>query len=262
MGTYNSQPYRAEPLGSTYAVPTQSYVQTMQAVPTQSVTTVAQMPTVQTIQQVIAPPTVSTYTSTPTPVFYSAPKSEMQPQQTYLQPFNFEFGANTAPQATRGMSMEREKPAEQVPFSDPVLEKDMAKLDQIANMKATPQGMEIQIQELVAEQRSLKNDLEDIKAQINENFTELEYLKNVADMARHHMTQPRGLPPQQTAPTPPAVSKAPPPVKTTGPPANLGYGENLGDQMYGHFNTLSGHVQRHTNNAMEAMSSMRAKPAQ
>merc|ERR1712048_657005 len=119
--------------------------------------------------------------------------------------------------------------------------------------------MELQIQELVTEQRCLKKDLEDIKAQINENFTELEYLRRVAHEARekafHH--RPPALhdplhPGQILGAVPPAAAPAAPlpqpiavkkPPKQTGPPTNLGHGAplidpNFTETLSGHFNTL------------------------
>jgi hypothetical protein len=76
---------------------------------------------------------------------------------------------------------------------------NLQKLDEIAHMNASPEGMELQIQELVDTQRSIRKDFRKIQQQVNDNFAELEGLREVA--GHMHDFMHKGQLPPSAAPS-------------------------------------------------------------
>jgi len=233
------------PLGSTYPA-----VSTYGAPPAAT-----QAPYTQAPSLVLSIPPPPPFTTTVPP----ASTSSIQ-VPSLIRPMQFSFRAGPMTGAESRM--------EAPPLQTRELEKEMQHLDQIQSIAATPEGMEIQIQEIVEEHRALKKDLEDIKAQINENFEELEELRHVAMRAKevmerqhrgppgyHHGPPPPGYPhpgppgypqggpppPQQAPPprqAPPPQAKEPPSApkpQTKGALGNLGHAEDP-------YATISSHV--------------------
>eukprot|EP00929_Paragymnodinium_shiwhaense_P055253 TRINITY_DN27694_c0_g1_i1.p1 TRINITY_DN27694_c0_g1~~TRINITY_DN27694_c0_g1_i1.p1 ORF type:complete len:287 (+),score=67.94 TRINITY_DN27694_c0_g1_i1:99-959(+) len=165
-------------------------------------------------------------------------------------PERYQFQQQFPQQQSRGLSFSHATapPAQmqapnQYDTSDPVYNKDMQRLDHIANTVATATGMEQQIQELVEGQREFTREIEQIKAQINQNFAELDDLRRVADFARtHHLTKmeaARKIAEEEAAKARNAPKPPPSHPKNLGDPDAF---KNLHYQAANHFNTVAGHA--------------------
>lgn len=139
-----------------------------------------------------------------------------------IQPMQFNFNVGPHP-VDRHQPVSRDLVNQESPINA-----EMRHLDQIANVKATPAGMKQQIQELVDGQKSIQQEIDSLKHQVNSQFTEVEDLRLAAEQARemnHQVVTPYQPFAQET---PPPV-QAPPPVREVEnsgrhvPPANLGY---------------------------------------
>lgn len=90
---------------------------------------------------------------------------------------------------------------------------NLQKLDEIAHMNASPEGLELQIQELVDTQRSIRKDFKKIQMQVNDNFAELEGLREVAgnmhDFMHKGQLPPSAAPSQGSHPQTSQASNSP-----------------------------------------------------
>jgi len=167
------------------------------------------------------------------PVYTNSFQTQTSPVTTQLwQPMQFDFysSPNGAAPPTRTLEPEAPPPPQiraatpDLSTVDMMLQKEEEHLDQIANISATPSGMELQIQELVENQRAIREHINAIKSQVNENFQELEELRRVAGFARDYIDQHGGHghpPPGGHGHPPPGYHG--PPGHNGGPPPGHSY---------------------------------------
>lgn len=177
------------------------------------------------------------------PAVYELPPPVPERVQNFMsQPVNFnaEFAASSAPVAN-GEVYNRQ---------DEFLQKELAQLDRVAHINPNnPAGMELQIQELAEGQRAIDRELMLVKSQINENFHDLQVLREWAARARGILSTPLPQAPQAAAPEPPKPAPAAEKPKARTAFQNMSYipetqpdASSSMQSMRGHMTTMQGHA--------------------